>query len=90
MGPGTGNFGIAIHVFGFKVMAPTSSSGSVAAATNGFARDGTCPTTVLDINTTTAGPAAAAAAPIPAVNPAGLALLALVLAGTGFVVSRVS
>lgn len=57
-GPGTGNWGIPKHVYGFKVYTATAApSGPVNLRTSGFERDGYyCPTPDLDINTTAVGP----------------------------------
>lgn len=39
VGPGTGNFDVPMHVFGFSVTAPGQVSGSVRYATTGFSTD---------------------------------------------------
>ena len=78
VGPGSGNFGSAFHINGFTITS-AGTNGTGAFATSGFARDGTCPTTVLDISGTVAGPAPASTA-VPALTPAALALLGVALA----------
>lgn len=83
VGGGTGNFDTPMHVLGFRIVAPASANGSVSVATSGFALDSTCPTTVLDITATTAGPVVAAAATVssvPTMTEWGMILFAL-LAG---------
>jgi len=84
-GGGTGNFPSAIHVFGFRVVAPTSTTGSASVATSGFALDGTCPTTVHDIQATTVGPSTAAStttSTVPTMTEWGMIFFVL-LAGLG-------
>ncbi len=81
VGPGTGNMGGAMHVYGFKVIAPGATNGSVAVVTSGFAKDGSCPTQVLDISTTANGPALAEAIPTLGGKAAVLFLLAVAAAG---------
>ena len=38
-GPGTGNWPIDLHVFGFKVLAPGATNGTISVTTDGFAYD---------------------------------------------------
>lgn len=57
-GGGTGNWSVQRYVYGFKVLAPHASTGTVTVSTKGFARDGNCPTLVLDFASSTAGPVA--------------------------------
>jgi hypothetical protein len=85
-GGGTGNFGIALHVFGFKVIAPGASTGTVTVATSGFALDGACPAPVLDISGSTAGPAAAQ--PIPTLGGKTVVLFVFALAAAGALLLR--
>jgi hypothetical protein len=83
---GTGNFGVAKHVVGFTVTAPTAFNGTVSFATSGIARD-TGVSNSLDISGSVAGPGAAAAAgtPVgaPAASPLTLLLLSIGLAAVG-------
>ncbi len=73
---GTGNFGTAMHVFGFTITAPGAADGTVSIATRGFGVDGQPPITSRDISTTVDGPVAAAGVP----EPATVALAAIGLA----------
>ena len=62
VGGGTGNFGSAMHVFGFSVTAPGAFSGPVAFATTGFSTD--IPDAVdRDVSGVVAGPVAAVPEP---------------------------
>jgi hypothetical protein len=87
-GPGTGNYPTDMHVYGFKVLAPSASDGTVHVATSGFALDGSCPTTVLDISTSVSGPAIATAEAVPALGPPALVAFALLVALAGAVALR--
>ena len=82
---GTGNFGVAKHVFGFTVTAPTAFNGTVSFATRGVARD-TGVSNSLDISGSVAGPAAAGTpttTSVPAASPLTLVLLSIGLAAAG-------
>jgi hypothetical protein len=58
-GPGTGNFGGDIHVFGFTVLAPGAVNGPVTVTTDGFSTD--IPEVLeRDIEASTSGPTASA------------------------------
>ena len=71
-GPGTGNFGVPMQVFGFKVLTATPvPNGTVRAASDGFSVDvsvtGPCPVQPQDdrdFSMTTSGPVAAAFTPV--------------------------
>lgn len=74
VGPGTGNFDVPLHVFGFTVMAPGASSGPVSVVTSGFSTDTTNGYLPRDINTTVTGP-------VPEPQSWGLMLAGLVAVG---------
>lgn len=61
-GPGTGNFGIEKHIFGFRVFASGAEDGLVSLTTDGFSRDTTNPLPSgafsVDITSVVAGPVA--------------------------------
>ena len=71
-GPGTGNFGVPMQVFGFKVLTATPvANGTVRAASDGFSVDvsvtGPCPVQPQDdrdFSMTTSGPVAPAFTPV--------------------------
>lgn len=71
VGPGTGNFSTDIHVFGFKVLAPSAFDGSVAWATDGFSTDTDRGLFERDASGTTRGPA------VPEPSTAALGLVGL-------------
>ena len=84
---GTGNFGVAKHVFGFTVTAPTAPNGTVSFATSGMARD-TGVSNSLDVSGSVAGPGTgtgtgAPPAGVPAASPLTLVLLSIGLAAAG-------
>jgi len=87
VGPGTGNFGSAQHVFGFSIFAAEAVNGVASLATSGFSRDTSSPlpngSFNVDITGSVAGPVAAVAAiPEPetyAMLLAGFALMGLVV-----------
>jgi hypothetical protein len=60
LGPGSGNFGILLHAFGFRIVAPGADYGEVAVVTDGFSRDTSQPlpdgSFDRDISTTAFGP----------------------------------
>jgi hypothetical protein len=78
---GSGNWGVARHIYGFRVLAPSSDSGTVSVATDGFAPDEECPVEDLDIQTTTVGPASAGHSSIPTLSEWGIIIMSLMLAG---------
>lgn len=82
LGPGTGNFSIDKHVFGFNIFAEHAIDGIVAYATDGFSRDTNLAlpngSFDLDISSSVAGPVAAPAV-VP--EPPGLCLMLGALAG---------
>ena len=82
IGSGTGNFGGAMHVFGFQVFAPEAATGVASLVTDGFSRDISNPLPngdfELDIDTTVNGPTSPAPTAVP--EPATIASLAMGLA----------
>jgi hypothetical protein len=78
---GTGNFGVAKHVFGFTVTAPTALNGTVSFATSGMARD-TGVSNSVNISGSVAGPAASGTPPATPAPPT-LVLLSISLAAVG-------
>jgi hypothetical protein len=86
VGPGTGNFGNDIYVYGFTIDASGAVNGTVSLATSGFSRDTNLAlpdgTYNLDITGTTDGPVG----PVP--EPSGLLLLGTGLAGIAGVVRK--
>ncbi|MFT3855998.1 MAG: hypothetical protein QM742_00245 [Aquabacterium sp.] len=66
LGPGTGNFNEAKHVFGFSVVAPGMASGAARVSTTGFTTDVDRGYQPIDIDV-------AVAAPVP--EPQGWALM---------------
>jgi hypothetical protein len=81
-GSGTGNMSGTQHIYGFTITGSTPSA-PAAFATSGFALDGTCPTTVLDISGSVPGPHGASQATevsgVPGLSPFAVALLAIAL-----------
>ena len=88
VGSGTGNMGSDMHVYGFKVVAPTATNGTVHVATSGFALDGSCPSTVLDISTSVSGPATTTAEAVPALGRPAIVAFVLLVAVAGAVALR--
>ena len=90
VGPGTGNFGVPIHVNGFTITA-TASSGNAPFATSGFALDAGCsPPTPRDIAGTVAAPVGlvVVTSAIPALSPFALYMLIAALAAAAALVLR--
>ena len=80
---GSGNFGVAKHVFGFTVTAATALNGTVSFATVGMAKD-TGIANSVDISGSVAGPSATGTTTsVPAASPLTLTLLTLALAAAG-------
>jgi len=79
-GFGTGNSGVSQHVYGFTITG-TGTPGTASFNTSGFARDGTCPTQVLDISGLVAGPTATGGVTVsvPTLSEIALALLGVAL-----------
>jgi hypothetical protein len=79
-GPGTGNFGDPMSVFGFSITAPAATNGLVTFSTSGFARDVGNPLPGggfnLDISGAFAGPVA-----VPEPGAGSLVALGLALFG---------
>jgi hypothetical protein len=75
---GTGNFGVAKHVFGFTVTAATAFNGTVSFVTNGMAQDTGVPNSI-NISGVIAGPAASGPPPATPI-PTTLVLLSIGLA----------
>jgi hypothetical protein len=90
VGGGTGNFGTAMHVFGFSVTAAAAQNGTATFATSGMSRDTGSPLPGggfnLDVTGSVAGPVAAGgpgtgtAVGAPAATPLSLMIAALGLA----------
>jgi hypothetical protein len=84
---GTGNFGVAKHIFGFTITAP-STNGTVSFSTAGIAKD-TGVSNSVDISGSVAGPASTGTptgtGPVgtPAASPLSLAILSLGLGAAG-------
>lgn len=85
VGPGTGNFPTAMHIYGFSVTAPAAQSGTVSYSTSGFVQDVSNGGANLDISGSIAGPTGVAVAPtsVPAGSPLTLALISIALACAG-------
>ncbi len=75
---GTGNFGVAKHLFGFTITAAAALNGSVSFATSGMARDNGVSNS-RDISGSVAGPAGSGALPTTPAPPT-LVLLSISLA----------
>lgn len=86
---GTGNFGVAKHVFGFTITAATAFNGTVSFATGGMAVD-TGTANSIDVSGSVAGPSAtASSSSVPAASPLTLVLLSLgLVAAAGWQVRR--
>ncbi|MCK6407548.1 MAG: PEP-CTERM sorting domain-containing protein [Rhodocyclaceae bacterium] len=76
VGPGTGNFGVDMHVYGFQVFATGAVDGWASVATNGFSTDTTNGGLDRDITGRVLGPVAAVPEPETwALLMAGLGLM---------------
>lgn len=77
VGPGTGNFDVDKHVFGFSVFAPGATSGAASLQTTGFSTDVTYGSLPRDIQGQVMGPTAA----VPEPESWALALIGVATAG---------
>jgi hypothetical protein len=63
IGPGTGNFPVAKHVFGFQILAPSAVLGNVSLVTDGFSTDFGAGVVDRDVARTVSGPTASVPEP---------------------------